>query len=245
MARLAQISDCHLFADPKTEHNAIHPFESLCAVLNIVRDRLPDGIIITGDISGDDSIESYVSLLAALDTHCPGVPWKVLPGNHDNNPHFEQVFKGHILTASDTWQLYNVNLVGLDTRYKASQGQIKTTELLAAHTQMLKGNGHPWCIVMHHPPYGLTGWMKAHECVNHQIFDSWLAKQDKVACVIHGHLHEDTSITIAGLPVLGVPATCWQYALTEDYSLSDKKAGFRLLEIDQFNHFTTDVTRLD
>jgi Icc protein len=244
MARLVQISDCHLFADPQKQFNHTTPHSSLRQVLQNAISHRPDGIIVTGDISGDDSIESYANLFAMMDMHCEEIPWKVLPGNHDNNPNFDKMMDGYVLKANDVWSLQDVNIVGLDTRHKENKGKIRTTELLDVYTQLLKGDDRPWLIAMHHPPFALNGWMNAHECVNHQIFPSWLAKQKNVACVIHGHLHSPTHIEQADIPVLGAPSTCWQYSLGENYALAEEGPGFRIIDIDPANKLTTEVIRV-
>ena len=74
--RLCQISDCHLFADPSSVgYGDVNPYESLYRVLAQVAHSAPDGVIVTGDISGDDSEQSYAHFLALMTKHLGNIPW--------------------------------------------------------------------------------------------------------------------------------------------------------------------------
>ncbi len=83
---LIQISDCHLLESPaRSGYGDINPLQSLETVLETVVSLDVDGVLVTGDISGDDSEQSYQHFIQAINQHLPDIPVKVIAGNHDNN----------------------------------------------------------------------------------------------------------------------------------------------------------------
>ncbi|MFT4746161.1 MAG: Icc protein, partial [Congregibacter sp.] len=82
---IIQISDCHLFSDTqKTGYNSINPYQSLQHILAEVKFHQPDVLLVTGDISGDGSGQSYQhfsKLLCETKIKCR---IGIIPGNHDN-----------------------------------------------------------------------------------------------------------------------------------------------------------------
>lgn len=246
MTRIAHLSDCHLNSSNEHIKFDVNPSASLKSVLKMVVSDHPDGMLFTGDISDDDSVESYVQLISAIAEHCPSIPWRVIPGNHDNNRNFDTVLEGFILNAEEPWCFSNIHFLGIDTRHTVgkSAGKIRTTELFSAHTQMVKEPEKSWCLAMHHPPYALNHWMKRHECINHSIFEPWLVKQNNLKCVLHGHLHSAEKRHIADIPVLGTPSTCWQYSMNKEFAIDPQLAGYQLLEFDMLGNVTSTVKRI-
>lgn len=244
MTTIAHISDCHLFADKNKLHYNLSPFHTLTATLELIAESPPNALLVTGDISADDSMESYCNFSEALQQVLPHTEWRVLAGNHDNNEHFDHFFKDKLLTSTRPWHFDDCSLIGLDTRYKNASGKIRTTELLEVHTHLLKNAEKNWIVAMHHPPFPLDNWMKLHECKNYNVFPSWLAKQNNVNCLLHGHLHAETNTAICDVPVLGVPSTCWQFNLSQTFEMSDKQAGYRSVHINKQGEIITFVERL-
>ena len=103
MITIIQITDCHLFKhEDKQGYSGVAPFHSLKRVLqhavswasaqNTMASVL---LLITGDISGDDSLESYTLFMSLMQEYADanGIAWAVIPGNHDNNTHFDKVLE--------------------------------------------------------------------------------------------------------------------------------------------------------
>ena len=55
---IAQISDCHLPADPDQDYRGINPLKNLKTVIKRVQALKPDLILATGDLSEDGSRQS-------------------------------------------------------------------------------------------------------------------------------------------------------------------------------------------
>ena len=101
--RLVQISDCHLLADKHQALYDINPYDSLEQVLSLIAENPPNALIATGDISGDDSAESYGHFIALMTRYLPACPWRVIAGNHDSNAQFLPSLSGYVLEAGSSW----------------------------------------------------------------------------------------------------------------------------------------------
>lgn len=228
--KLIQLSDCHLLENPEREgYGGINPLQSLLAVLNLVATQKPDGIIVTGDISGDDSDASYQFFIDALNQWLPDVPVKVIAGNHDNNPLFNLRLAPWLLTADTCWEFGDWCIHGLDTRSTGTLGIINPNQLQQISTQIQQHAEKQHLLALHHHPVATYSWMDKHALQGVPLLEAWLAEHP-VAALLHGHIHADNLASLAGRPVYGAPSTCWQWALTPEFGLADVAPGFR-----QFN----------
>ena len=81
--RIAQVTDCHLPADPRQGYRGINPYKKLQSLLQKVKDIKPDLLLASGDLSEDGSRQSYEALRQFLEPL--DVPVLALPGNHDDS----------------------------------------------------------------------------------------------------------------------------------------------------------------
>ncbi|MFC3094307.1 hypothetical protein DRW07_14535 [Alteromonas sediminis] len=241
--RIIQISDCHLFADKDDEAYEVKPYASLRDVLVAAAKLSPDALLITGDISGDNSEQSYQHINQLITDYCPNVPWRVLPGNHDNNAHFMTVLGHKGLNASQLWEHEHCVIGGLDTRWRGASGKLYPSQLVTL-SKSLAQTSKPAILALHHPPYPLQGWMQKHQVINSDVFPPWLALQPRIKLIVHGHLHAETSTQIAQRPVLGVPSTCWQFTLSANFGTSNLGPGMGLITINDTGKITTETVRI-
>lgn len=82
--QLTQITDLHFGETPEFTLAGIRPLDSFKAVLDAVNDagRGDDLLLLSGDLSGTSSAESYIMLNQLLQDYGKQALW--LPGNHDN-----------------------------------------------------------------------------------------------------------------------------------------------------------------
>ena len=93
MIRIAQISDCHLFADAsQTSYGHIAPYLSLTKVLQNIALRPIDLLLVTGDLSADGSAASYKHFQKLLIENGINSQFVILPGNHDDLNILQQQF---------------------------------------------------------------------------------------------------------------------------------------------------------
>ncbi|HEY2479784.1 MAG TPA: phosphodiesterase [Solirubrobacterales bacterium] len=208
---LAQISDLHLGEPPK---DGAEPEECLRAVVAALGE-LPnplDAILVSGDLAEHGTREQY--RLAAEEIGRLGVPFHVLPGNHDDRATMRAAFA--IPGSGDAPIDYAVDfgplrLVVVDStipdedRGNFEPGQLEwlEAELAAAPTQ-------PTIVAMHHPPLatGIADWDGVNLPIGERrALAEAIARHPQVKAIAGGHLHRVATSSLAGRPVLAAPST--------------------------------------
>lgn len=244
MFKLLQLSDCHLFADrDKAGYADISPFHSFGAVLEMHVDWQPDAILVTGDISGDDSAQSYQHFKARLAEHFH-CKVHTLAGNHDNNAHYDDLLGEWDLPTLGPVRCGAWMLHGLDTRYRGTLGQIdgQRWQSVIDATQAHPDVHH--LLALHHHPKPVGGWMDRHELLEAQHFLNSLTATPAIKAAVYGHIHCETQQRIEDTLFLSAPSTCWQFARSEDFGLAPEAPGARRLILHDDGHIETDVLRL-
>src|SRR5262249_50385699 len=92
--RVLQLTDCHLFKDDSGRLLGVDTFASLRDVIGFAMEMKgpPDVVLLTGDLSQDETPESYERLLDLV-SRIPA-PKYYLPGNHDKPALMAEVFAG-------------------------------------------------------------------------------------------------------------------------------------------------------
>lgn len=232
MARLIQITDTHLFADPqKCGYDNINPYACLANVLAKVSQRQPDLLLVTGDISGDYSAQSYVNFLNLLEQYVPGIETWWIPGNHDAPEVLESLWPGRNLSERGPLTLGTWRIHGLNSRFEGARGAVDPQQLKRLDASIDASPERCHLIAVHHHPLPSDSWMDKHEWTNRQQFLDLLTDRPQVKGVIHGHIHRHRQSLVGSTYILSCPSTCWQWAATPDFATATDKPGFRLLEL--------------
>ncbi len=243
--RLIQLSDCHLFSDKTyTGYASVKPYYALEQVMSLAASLQPDFIIFTGDISGDDSEQSYQHFLALLQTELPGVDYAVLPGNHDSNAFYETYLSKHSLFTESPLNMGRWQVHGLDTRYQGTLGRVDSTQLEQVKNAVTKHSEMYHLIALHHHPVDANSWMDKHALVNSHALISFVSETEQVKLIIHGHLHFPLARQIRNIPVLGVPSTCWQWQMTPEFAFSTDQPGLRIIDLHDNGSWSTQIRRV-
>ena len=244
MLNLLQITDCHLFADPKRKGlGEVCPADTLSQVLYQVVAHAPDLLICTGDISGDDSLKSYQLFLHLLEDAGVDCDLRVIPGNHDKSALMQQVFgkqlmSGHVY-ESGSWVLH-----GLDSQYQGTIGQVDEQQLSALQLAISSQPQKHHLVAVHHHPIPVEGWMDKHEWLNRQTFVDQISQFEQVKGVIYGHVHFAREHHVNNCFYWGCPSTCWQFADSKEFALAPEAPGFRQLKLHDDGHISTDIFRI-
>jgi len=118
---IAQITDPHIKARGKLAYKKVDTETNLRRVVSHVKDLdpKPDVVLITGDLTDfgrPEEYELFRSLIAPL-----GLPFYVIPGNHDTREGMRQAFTDHHYLPAEGDYLhyaieeYPLRLIGLDT----------------------------------------------------------------------------------------------------------------------------------
>jgi len=241
MLTLIQLSDCHLFKDPKT----LDPKFGFCEqsfdrVLEDIKVHYPkiDGIILSGDLAQEPTKKAYqrcADKLQSLDA-----PVMAVPGNHDDKIFLTEVFDQSELSF-DHWQV-----IGLDS---AHPGKFPYSGLLGKPqldvlAQRLEGDQRPAILVLHHPALLFADtWIKEAIIDDSREFERLVMQCPHIKAVSWGHIHQAVTIEHLERLWLSNPSTSVQYnILAEQFALDrQKRVGYRALLCETNGRLTTDV----
>jgi Icc protein len=244
---IIQITDCHLFSEvQKNGYNNINPYQSLEHILAEVTLRQPDVLLVTGDISGDGSRQSYQHFSKLLNETGINCRIGIIPGNHDNQAqmktHIDSDYlwiNKHRLILPNRWHIHL-----LDTQYQYAMGQISESNL-ASLTEYLSLHCNDYhLLAAHHHPILCNGWMDKHEWTNRQEFNAVVAANPSIKGVVYGHIHMAIEQQKDQCLYMACPSTCWQFATESSFATSDLLPGYRVLKLLDNGQIVTSIHRL-
>ncbi|WP_236701186.1 metallophosphoesterase [Thalassomonas viridans] len=246
---LAQISDCHLFADKSALHCGVNVYNNLKRILTeLSRNQALDYLVFTGDLSQDHSELSYQHFAELVQQANLKVPVYFLPGNHDDQalldkyltaPHFNR----DKVIEHPNWQVCLVNSKG-DT----PAGFISEQSLgqLAHSVNREKSQ----LVFMHHHPVAVGYFIDRHGLTNASDFWQLLEQLPSVKAVACGHVHRGLTLLpeSSGYPVVvhTCPATSIQFDPDcETVSALAQGPGYRLFTLGEKAALETQVNYLE
>ena len=214
--RIVQLSDLHLTDDARPLYGHVHTEAAAQAACRAVLRLVPaaDLLLLTGDLANGGAVAAYRRLKTWL--AASGVPYALVPGNHDDRAGLRQVFpeQGWAENGLCCQRLDGVegSLLLLDTLIPgAEEGE------LGARQMDWLGQAcpvdRPVLLAMHHPPFtvGIPG-MDAIRCRGEAALKHWLAGRDNVEGLLCGHVHRFVATSFAGRPALVAPSPAHQIA---------------------------------
>ncbi|KAB2928302.1 MAG: phosphodiesterase [Dechloromonas sp.] len=215
--RIAQLSDLHL--RPGRLSSGVDPWAAWQMALERLAGLLPavDLLLLTGDLADDGARDTYRLLAASL--RASGLPYALLPGNHDLRDELRNVFRdqawSHAELACQRVDCGDRSLLLLDSVVPGEEGG----DFGERHAAWLAENcplGRPVLLAMHHPPLavGIAG-MDRINCAGGERLADWLSERTNVEAVLCGHVHRLVIASLAGRPVIAAPSTVHQIALQD------------------------------
>jgi len=245
---VAQITDTHLFAEVDQKMLGLTTHDSLQAVL----DRLsqlqpkPNILLLTGDLSQDETDESYQrlqNLIAPLD-----IPTYWLPGNHDNLPAMQQLLNQPPILAEKSFAAGGWHFLLLSSWLPGCvQGELSQASLEWLDMQLQHIGEQPTLIALHHPPCSInSAWMDEIKLQNPDEFFAVIDRYLQVKLVLFGHIHQAFEDQRRGVRYLGSPSTCVQFKPESvKFAIDPAQPGFRLLTLLPDGTFETQIQRVD
>lgn len=242
---IAQITDTHLFAEVEPSVFGVTTYKSLLAVVKKLStlQPQPDILLLTGDLSQDESSQSYdrlTSLVAPLN-----IPAYWIPGNHDNLQVMEQVLQSPI-NAAKSFHAGGWNFLLLSSLIPGCvHGEISRQSLDWLELQ-LEQNPHPTLVALHHPPCSINSeWMDKINLRNYEEFLAVVDRYSQIKLVIFGHIHQEFDTRRGNVRYLGSPSTCVQFQPQSKEFAIDKQAqpGFRLINLFTDGTYNTEIVR--
>jgi len=242
--RLVQITDFHLNAVPATHSHASCPLRRLEAVIEAVNRECPDQVLVTGDISQDETAASYrlaVDALNRLDA-----PWAWLAGNHD-----QPMLMAKHRELPGELSLGDWRVLMPATRVSGQPYGALGAAGLAWLNERLAEDERPTVIAMHHPPMRVgSAWLDAIGLTDGEAFWDLIEAHEQVHAVFFGHVHQAFAghRRVAGgdVAVYGCPSTNRQFLPdAATFAIDEAGApGYRVIDL-QDETLVTRIERVD
>jgi len=245
MLGVLQITDTHFFSDPAGELYGVNTSQSLLSVLQHVNRTgvKSDILLLTGDLSHDETEESYKSLNALIEPL--RIPTYCLPGNHDVPTLME---KNCSCTFPTNGLAYAVHghwlIVTLDSSVMGVVEGFIRDEVLNNLDELLQQYVSKYVLVaVHHNPVKVgSAWMDRIGVQNSDALFNVLCKYENVKTVVCGHIHQELHTQVQGIAVYGTPSSCFQFAPnTPEAEIDNKPPGYRILTLLDDGRFDTRV----
>lgn len=243
MYRIIQLSDCHLYADlNKVGYGGINPYESLQALLSIVQKKRPDMLVLTGDLSNDNTEQSYQHLLDLLSPilNASDIQVRAIPGNHDQTEFLYQCFAcPPEYEDIQGWRLHYLN-----SQHEGTLGYVSAARLQRLKNDIVNSPRQQQLVFVHHHPINTNSWLDKHEWLNREDFLQVLNYLTMPVKVLHGHIHAERETEYLAHSVYACPSTCWQWQLTPEFGINTLRSGFRVVELGANTYWHSYVERL-
>ncbi len=241
MQKLIQLTDCHLYAEPDADHKGVRPGRTLQHVCLHIAERHPDlaALLLTGDLSQDESIASYEWLKSVVRQFA--VPVYAIPGNHDRREHMQSVFGDKIKLASGiALAHWKVHLLDSGVAGKTA-GRVAEMELDRLRLDLRSDTDTPCLVALHHHPVPVgSAWMDQLGLENGDALNSMLQQHAQVKAVLFGHIHQEFEERIGHMLYLGSPSTCIQFKpASQSYAIDSRPPGYRVFSLHASGMFDT------
>jgi Icc protein len=246
--KILQLSDFHLFAKKERQLAGVQTFATLTAIIEKVKQNLnlftPDFIAITGDISQDNTLESYKHARNFL-KDLP-YPMTAIPGNHENIDHFFSSFIQSMQTAKKI-TLGNWQLLFLNSHWPGKVAGLLSQSELDFLSDALRNSGDKFTIIfVHHHilPVGCQ-WLDNLNLSNSNEFLKIIRPHKNIKAIVSGHVHQEHTQIKNDFHFITTPSTCFQFAKNSaQFKLDTVMPGFRYFNLYENGSFATEVVRV-
>jgi len=247
---IVQLTDTHFFGTPDGKLMGVDTAGSFRQVKDLVQrhQAAPDFYLLTGDLSQDETENSYARFAEAIrDFKAPAY---FLAGNQDARDSMHKAFENsgapvrfekHFVAGK--WQV-----ILLDTQIPGEVGGRLSAAELKRLDKLLSDHADKHALVtMHHHPVPVgSSWLDGIRVDNGAEFMAVLSKHQNVRGVLWGHIHQEFEGNRNGLRLLGTPSTCVQFKpKSADFALDSIPAGYRRLTLTPDGTIETAVLRVD
>lgn len=244
--KVVQITDTHLFETPAGTQKGVNTYQTLEAVVKDVAAGHAgfDALLLTGDLSQDESPGSY-ELLKELLAPVLTAPAHAIPGNHDNLRHMQDVLAGDGISVGRDLRLGPWRFALLNSQVPGRvHGELGTEQIEGLGESLLQDE-HVM-VVLHHPPVAVnSAWIDASRCLDGDALLAALTAPP-VEAIVCGHVHQAFEDTRNCLPILTTPSTCVQFKPgIDDFAIDEEAApGYRTFELEDDGRWSTAVHRI-
>lgn len=246
--RILHLTDPHLFAAVDGELRGVRTAQTLESVLAAVRndEHQPDVVIVTGDISQDESRDAYLYFrerLVSLDA-----PIICLPGNHDDPSIMCEVLDEPPFQYCGTAALGGWRLHFLSTWIAgATHGRLGASALGALEADLAEHDATPTIVFLHHHPVP-TGsrWLDELGLEDAAELLDMIDRHRQVRGLVWGHVHQAVDERRSHCRLIATPSTCRQFRPYSDtFAVDGKPPAWRWLLPGEDGVLRTELRWLD
>jgi 3',5'-cyclic AMP phosphodiesterase CpdA len=248
-----QITDHHLLESEEALRDGFCPGCTFRKVMQHISDHvadMADFIISTGDLVEPDTDATYQCAVKLLGVHSPAAlpgpqkinieglkdyPMYFLPGNHDHR----EMMTRYLFPESEAPKFYNFTFEHKSVQFVFMDWGAETKAHLFPETREFLANALradlPSVIVCHHQVKQIgIRWMDAFLAENLNEFWDVVTDpsvKEKVLAILCGHVHMTYEEEYKGIPILGLRATAFQFARTEEPTMMLAPPHYRYVSI--------------
>lgn len=234
--RITQFTDTHFF---KTEEGRLLGVDTGRTFSEVFRASsesrgTPDLYLFTGDLSQDESEESYRRLSSAVGA--AGAPCYVLPGNHDRRSELKRGlsdgpadFRFDRFIVNDRWLIILLDTLVVDE----VGGHLESAEFELLERCLNDYPNHHALVCMHHQPMPVgAAWLDTIGIDNGSMLLEQIDRHPSVRGVLWGHIHQEFQAERNGVHYMATPSTCVQFKpRSHGFAVDAMPPGFRWLEL--------------
>ena len=246
--KIIQITDLHLRCDKDYSVFDINTFQSARIIIDHISQVHKDlnALVISGDISDDETSESYSNLLELTDQ----IDTKIylMPGNHDSIKEIKKCasigkVKSELYFADDNWIYFMFNT----KKDNSPNGLLKQDEIDIFTDMLRKNEDKYFMIFLHHHPVEIgSPTMDKMIIENANILLDLIRKNKSIRGVSWGHIHNVFETNINNAKLFSTPSTCYQSKPRSETFTIDKKEkpGYRIIHFSSSGNLETKVVRM-
>ena len=228
------MSDLHIDSSNE-EIYGINPLQNLQRSVSALKEIKDITIgVITGDISNDGRIESYMKADEVL-SQLP-FPILITNGNHDDaeallNTDF------HKMRYEPFYTFNNTDFITVNTVVKAEDGRNRSSGIITRHElSLLKDriikSRNKIIILMHHPATPTESWLDKRILSNREDFYKTIALSQNIIAVLSGHNHYSTTVCIRSILFCTAPSVSTTFDKDLKPFEEAFKPGFNIINTD-------------
>lgn len=247
VVRLLQITDCHIFATADQRLQGLDTRLSFELVSDSALDRIEnlDLLLVTGDLSQDESADAYRYLADRFERFKVPVFW--LPGNHDNVDTMRAHLTGRHIYPARRVLVGDWQIVLLDSTVEGEvHGRVSEQQLDFLDAALDQYPDRHALVCVHHQALDCgSEWIDAKGLNDSDQFRNRLAQQANVRAVLWGHVHQETHRSVGGIEWMSTPSSCIQFQVnSKEFAVSAETPGYRQLDLYPDGSIETAVHRV-
>ncbi len=247
-AKIIQLTDPHIFKEEKGCLLGLQTRLSLTAVIEDIKSRHIDAdlILATGDISQDQSTESYEYFAQAMQQLETPVCW--IPGNHDDVHKMAECFDVEHFSSAKKINLADWQIVLLDSALTGQvYGRLGREQREFLKKALASHQAEYLLTVLHHHPVDIQcQWLDPLGLEDADELFELLDASSAVRGLLWGHIHQVFDQYRGKIRMLATPSSSVQFKpLSKEFAADTESPGYRILELGSDGKIETEVRRIE